>query len=67
MFATTAGGFLLARSALAAQGAGNRLAEERLASARFYAAQLLPPASALLAAVTAGCAPLRHGLEARLS
>jgi hypothetical protein len=67
MFATTAGGFLLARSALAAQGARDPHAEERLASARFYAAQLLPPASALLAAVTAGCAPLRHGPKAQLS
>jgi alkylation response protein AidB-like acyl-CoA dehydrogenase len=64
MFATTVGGFLLARSALAAKAAGDRLAEARLASARFYAAQLLPPASALLPAVTAGCAPLRQSLEA---
>jgi 3-(methylthio)propanoyl-CoA dehydrogenase len=67
MFATTAGGFLLARSALAAARAGDPRAEARLAGARFYAAQLLPPASALLTAVTAGCAPLRQGLEAPLS
>jgi hypothetical protein len=67
MFATTAGGFLLARAALAAQGAGEPRTGERLACARFYAAQLLPPASALLPAVTAGCAPLRQGLAARLS
>jgi alkylation response protein AidB-like acyl-CoA dehydrogenase len=64
MFATTAGGFLLARSALAAQVAGHRLAGQKLASARFFAAQLLPPASALLPAITAGCAPLRQGVEA---
>jgi alkylation response protein AidB-like acyl-CoA dehydrogenase len=67
MFATTVGGFLLARSALAAQAARDPLAEEKLASARFYATQLLPPASGLLPAVTAGCAPLRQGLEPRLS
>ena len=42
MFATTAGGFLLARAALAAERASDRLAEERLACARFYAVQLLP-------------------------
>jgi hypothetical protein len=67
MFATTAGGFLLARSALAAQGVDARIAHDKLASAKLYADQLLPPASALLPAVTAGCAPLRQGLEARLS
>jgi hypothetical protein len=59
MFATTAGGFMLARSALAARAAGDRLEADKLASARFYASQLLPPATALLAAVTAGAAPLR--------
>ncbi len=64
MFATTAGGFLLARSALAAHGIDHRLAADKLASARFYARQLLPPASALLPAVSAGCAPLRQSLEA---
>ena len=57
MFATTLGGFLLARSALAARRVDPALAEAKLAGARFYAAQLLPPASALLAAVTAGAAP----------
>ncbi|HEX5077918.1 MAG TPA: acyl-CoA dehydrogenase [Geminicoccaceae bacterium] len=63
MFATTVGGFLLARAALAAAGAGDRLAGDKLASARFYAAQLLPPATALLPAITAGAAPLRQRLE----
>jgi alkylation response protein AidB-like acyl-CoA dehydrogenase len=62
LFAATAGGFLLARAALAAQAAGDPGAEGRLARARFYAAQLLPPVSALLPAVTGGCAPLRQGL-----
>jgi 3-(methylthio)propanoyl-CoA dehydrogenase len=62
MFAVTAGGFLLARAALAGRAAGDRLAEDKLASARFYARQLLPPASALLPAITAGCAPLRQSL-----
>jgi hypothetical protein len=59
LFATTVGGFLLARSALAARSAGDRLAADKLASARFYACQILPPASALLPAITAGAAPLR--------
>jgi alkylation response protein AidB-like acyl-CoA dehydrogenase len=58
MFATTVGGFLLARAALAARRSGAPLADAKLAGARFYAAQLLPPASALLPAVTAGAAPL---------
>jgi alkylation response protein AidB-like acyl-CoA dehydrogenase len=58
MFATTIGGFLLARAALAAAEAGDPLADANLASARFYVSQLLPPATALLPAVTAGFAPL---------
>jgi alkylation response protein AidB-like acyl-CoA dehydrogenase len=56
LFATTLGGFLLARSALAARGTA--LAESKRASAAFYVGQLLPPAMALLPAVTAGSAPL---------
>jgi hypothetical protein len=59
MFATTAGAFLLARSAVTAGAAGDRLAGAKLASARFFATQLLPPATALLPAVIAGCAPLQ--------
>jgi hypothetical protein len=58
MFATTLGGFLLARSMLAARKAGHSLAEAKRASASFYVAQLLPSAAALLPAVTAGSAPL---------
>jgi hypothetical protein len=61
MFATTVGGFLLARAALAASKAGDRLADAKLASARFYVSQLLPPATALQYAVMAGNAPLRQG------
>ncbi len=60
MFATTAGAFLLARSAVTAGAAGDRLAGAKLASARFFATQLLPPATALLPAVIAGCAPLQR-------
>jgi hypothetical protein len=56
LFATTLGGFLLARSALAARGTA--LADSKHASATFYVGQLLPPATALLPAVTAGSAPL---------
>ena len=63
MLATTLGGFLLARSALAARRAGHPLAASKLASARFYAGQLLPPAAALRAAVTAGSAPLQAALD----
>jgi 3-(methylthio)propanoyl-CoA dehydrogenase len=62
LFATTLGGFLLARSALAARG--TPLAESKRASAAFYVAQVLPPATALLPAVTAGSAPLAAELFA---
>ena len=63
MLATTLGGFLLARSARAARRSGHPLAASKLASARFYIGQLLPPAAALRAAVTAGSAPLRAALD----
>jgi alkylation response protein AidB-like acyl-CoA dehydrogenase len=62
LFATTLGGFLLARSALAARGTG--LAASKRASAAFYVDQLLPPATALLPAITAGSAPLAAELFA---
>ena len=55
LFATTLGGFLLARSALAARGTA--LADSKRASAAFFVGQLLPPATALLPAITAGSAP----------
>jgi alkylation response protein AidB-like acyl-CoA dehydrogenase len=55
------GGWLLARSALAAQrrldaGTGDRreLLEQKIVTARFYCDQLLPQAAGFLAAVTAG-------------
>jgi hypothetical protein len=56
LFATTLGGFALARSALAARG--TEFADSKRASAAFYVGQVLPPATALLPAVTAGSAPL---------
>jgi alkylation response protein AidB-like acyl-CoA dehydrogenase len=62
LFATTLGGFLLARSALAARG--GELADSKHASAAFYIGQLLPPATALLPSVTAGSAPLAADLFA---
>jgi 3-(methylthio)propanoyl-CoA dehydrogenase len=62
LFATTLGGFLLARAALAARGSD--LAESKRASAEFYVGQLLPPETALLSAITAGSAPLKPELLA---
>jgi hypothetical protein len=57
------GGWLVARSALAAQrridtGDGSDLLEQKVVTARFYCAQLLPQAAGLLPAVTAGPADL---------
>jgi alkylation response protein AidB-like acyl-CoA dehydrogenase len=59
------GGWLMARSALAASrllpGAGGSDAaflQEKISTARFYAGQLLPQAAGLLPAVTAGAGPL---------
>jgi alkylation response protein AidB-like acyl-CoA dehydrogenase len=49
------GGWLMAKSALAARGLdGDGIAEAQLPLARFYAEQLLPQASGLVGAVTAG-------------
>jgi alkylation response protein AidB-like acyl-CoA dehydrogenase len=53
------GGWLLARSALAAQrrldaGDASALLEQKIVTARFYCDQLLPQAAGLVAAVTAG-------------
>jgi alkylation response protein AidB-like acyl-CoA dehydrogenase len=61
--ATTLGAFLLARSALRADAQGDSLAPAKKARAQFFAAQLLPPAIALLPAITAGPAPLRVELR----
>ena len=58
------GGWLLARSALAAQRrldrdtAGDELLEQKIITARFYCDQLLPHAAGLRAAVTAGSTDL---------
>ena len=60
MFGTVTGGWLLARSAVAARaelaaGEGDReFLEAKVVTARFYAEQLLPTARGLLGAVTAG-------------
>jgi alkylation response protein AidB-like acyl-CoA dehydrogenase len=59
------GGWLMARSALAASrllrdagGSDAVFLQEKIATARFYAGQLLPQAAGLLPAVTAGAGPL---------
>jgi alkylation response protein AidB-like acyl-CoA dehydrogenase len=59
------GGWLMAKSALAASrllrtatGADAVFLQEKIATARFYAGQLLPQAAGLLPAVTAGAGPL---------
>jgi uncharacterized protein (DUF2237 family) len=55
MWGLCAGGWLLARSALAALATGDAgLADEQLVLARFYAEQLLPQSAGLLGAATAG-------------
>jgi len=64
MFGLVTGGWLLARSAIAArqlleEGPADRpWLEAKVDTARFYAEQLLPLARGLLPAVTAGAAPL---------
>jgi len=59
------GGWLMARSALAASrllptagGADAAFLQDKIGTARFYAGQLLPQAAGLLPAVTAGAGPL---------
>ncbi len=64
MFAVTLGGFLLARQMRLAAASGAADAPARHASAAFYITQLLPPATALLPAVTAGIEPLAAGQPA---
>jgi 3-(methylthio)propanoyl-CoA dehydrogenase len=63
MFGLVTGGWLLGRSALAASrlldgGAPNQWLSDKVATASFYAAQLLPQACGLLPAVTAGASGL---------
>jgi 3-(methylthio)propanoyl-CoA dehydrogenase len=60
--AATLGAFLLARSALRADAQGESLEPSKKAHAQFFATQLLPPAVALLPAITAGAGPLRIDL-----
>jgi 3-(methylthio)propanoyl-CoA dehydrogenase len=56
LFGTVAGGWLLAAQALAASGLdpADGQAAQKIASAQFYAAQILPQASGWLAAATEG-------------
>ena len=65
LFGLVIGGWLLARSALAASrllhnrgGSDAVFLQEKIGTARFYAEQLLPQAAGLLPAVTAGAGPL---------
>ena len=65
LFGLVLGGWLMARSALAASrmlssagGAGTSFLHEKISTAHFYCQQLLPQASGLLPAVTAGAGPL---------
>jgi 3-(methylthio)propanoyl-CoA dehydrogenase len=65
LFGLVVGGWLMARSALAAArllrdagGADTVFLQEKVGTARFYAGQLLPQAAGLLPAVTAGAGPL---------
>jgi alkylation response protein AidB-like acyl-CoA dehydrogenase len=64
MFGVVTGGWLLARSALAAhrrlgEGSGDKtMLAEKIATARFYAERLLPQAGGLLPAATAGAMAL---------
>ena len=58
MFGLLAGGWMMARQALAASELEGEEHRDKLLSARFYAEQLLPQARGLLGAVTAGKVPL---------
>jgi acyl-CoA dehydrogenase len=57
LFATTLGGFLLARASELAEKAGDDDAKSRADSARFYVQQILPPALGLLPAIKMGQLP----------
>jgi hypothetical protein len=68
MFGAVAGGRYLAASAVAARrlldaGAGDEFLVDKIATARFYARQILPRASGLLPSVTAGAADLESTLR----
>ena len=67
LFGLVIGGWLLARSALAASrlvhdasGPDATFLQDKIGIVRFYAGQLLPQAAGLLPAVTAGAGPLFH-------
>ena len=71
LFGLVIGGWLLARSALAASrllrhasGSDAVFLADKIGTARFYAEQLLPQAAGLLPAVTAGAGPL-FGVDLR--
>lgn len=63
LFATTLGGFLLARAMRLAKEAGSPDAAVRETSARFYVQQILPPTLGLLPAIKAGHLPEPAGRE----
>ncbi len=71
MFGTAAGGYMLARSALAAQraldngGDNTGFYRNKVLTARFYAEQILPQAAALLGPVTGGAATM-YAIEPEL-
>jgi len=71
LFGTVAGGYMMAKSALAAQraldGGGDNTGfyRNKVVTARFYAEQLLPQAAALLGPVTRGAATL-YDIETEL-
>jgi hypothetical protein len=65
LFGLVIGGWLLARSALAASrllpnagGSDTVFLQDKIGTARFYTGQMLPQAAGLLPAVTAGSGPL---------
>lgn len=65
LIGTVLGGWVLARQALVAHRsvAGDPRAAARLATSRYYLRQVLPPATALAPAVTAGADDLRAALQ----
>ncbi len=72
MFGTVTGGWIMAKSALAARrlldagGGDDAFLRAKLATARFYGEQLLPKATALLPAITAGTSTLYQADPAAL-
>lgn len=65
LIGTVLGGWVLARQALVAHRsvAGDPRAAARLATSRYYLRQVLPPATALAPAITAGAGDLRAALQ----